>query len=603
MHVVSASPLRVASIVFQPRRGAFALTVVCKATFQLEPDVCRLAVAQEDPIQDDILGESGLRAPSDLVPMKPRADVILVGHAFAPGGQPARTVRARLVVGEIDKSIDVFCDRIFWQDGRLLEGQPFTQMPISYGRAAFGPENPAGVRFDAPPDASGAVRIPNLQPQGSHIARRGDTFAPVGFGPIAPSWPGRVEKLRQHAGTWSLRSLREWPLPAEIDPSFFNVAPRDQQMEAIQPDERIILENLSPAAPRLETCLPGIQPIARMTAGGRAGEGMALVADTLTIDTDRSIVTVVWRGRVPLNHPDESGQLVVTMEGGDLPGGTAILGGEAHPGTVQLGPGGVAPPMRTPFAAPSGEIETLLGGSGGGPALPFTAAGSPWVGFRPKPPPPKDAPLSEGTGTVYGVKGKARDVLPFPDAAPRVPPSAAFAPMIDVVTPEPPAPEVREPEAPETPPPPEPEPTPKADIDISIELCAAIQASIDRSGGQKKEVLEKHALSDDVWSAAAQRWEADIDTDVEQGKTDLLQRYDAAYIAQIEEERGPIRPEDYARLSVAAERGTTDAVLTELSIPEEAEMRLERVWLDKVLRSPALAKQVREARAKASAEA
>src|SRR5689334_3113398 len=132
MHVVSACPLCVSSIIWQPRAGAWALTVVCKATFRLEPGECRLAALQEAPIEDDVYGETGgsLRAPSDLAPMKPRADVILVGHAFTPGRQPARSLRARLTVAEIDKAIDVWCDRIFWQDGRLLVGQPFTQMPL-----------------------------------------------------------------------------------------------------------------------------------------------------------------------------------------------------------------------------------------------------------------------------------------------------------------------------------------------------------------------------------------------------------------------------------------------------------------------------------------
>ncbi len=199
MDIVSTCPLRVASIVWRPRAGAWALTIVCKATFRLAPGVCTLAEPQEEPAESDDHWDDdptrSLHAAGDLVPFKPRADVLLVGHAFAPGGQPARVLRAHLAVGAVDKSVEVWCDRIFWHDGQLLEGQPFARMQLRYERAAFGPANPVGVRFDAAPDVHGGVRLPNLQPSGLRVARRGDTFGPIGFGAIAPGWPARAEKL------------------------------------------------------------------------------------------------------------------------------------------------------------------------------------------------------------------------------------------------------------------------------------------------------------------------------------------------------------------------------------------------------------------------
>src|SRR5512144_1119834 len=108
MDVVSTCPLRVASFAWQPWAGAWALTVVCKATFALEPGECRLVEVQEEPIEDDGYWDDEARslyAPSDLVPFKTRADVLLVGHAFAPGGRPVRALVARLQVGEVDKAV------------------------------------------------------------------------------------------------------------------------------------------------------------------------------------------------------------------------------------------------------------------------------------------------------------------------------------------------------------------------------------------------------------------------------------------------------------------------------------------------------------------
>src|SRR5580658_7936433 len=101
MHVTSASPLRVASVVWQPRPGSFALTVVCKATFALVPGTATLASTQDEPYPfdawwgDDPRGS--LRHAGDLAPFKRRADVLLVGHAYSPGGQPVTALAVRLV--------------------------------------------------------------------------------------------------------------------------------------------------------------------------------------------------------------------------------------------------------------------------------------------------------------------------------------------------------------------------------------------------------------------------------------------------------------------------------------------------------------------------
>ncbi|MBK9259442.1 MAG: DUF2169 domain-containing protein [Polyangiaceae bacterium] len=65
-----------------------------------------------------------MRVPNDVVPYKPRADVLLVGHAYAPDKQPVRSLVTRFVVGAMDKSIEVWCDRAFRVlDGQMLEGK------------------------------------------------------------------------------------------------------------------------------------------------------------------------------------------------------------------------------------------------------------------------------------------------------------------------------------------------------------------------------------------------------------------------------------------------------------------------------------------------
>jgi hypothetical protein len=121
MEVVSGGNLPVASLRWQPRAGTWVFTVVCRATYRLRPRECPGAEVHELPADDDRFFDNepagSVCYPRDLVPAKPAADVFVVGHAFAPGRQAVRAMEARLVVGEIDKTIEVVADRVLRPDG------------------------------------------------------------------------------------------------------------------------------------------------------------------------------------------------------------------------------------------------------------------------------------------------------------------------------------------------------------------------------------------------------------------------------------------------------------------------------------------------------
>src|SRR5262245_57507636 len=96
MDVVCARPLRTGSLLWQPRAGAFSLTVVCKLTYVLVPGESQIAEDQEEINEHDHHWNDdetrSLYVASDLVPRKARPDVTLVGNAFAPGGEPVRSL-------------------------------------------------------------------------------------------------------------------------------------------------------------------------------------------------------------------------------------------------------------------------------------------------------------------------------------------------------------------------------------------------------------------------------------------------------------------------------------------------------------------------------
>jgi len=332
MEVVALSPVYATSIIWRRDAKTWALTVVCKATFDLMPGEMRLC-KQQDPLHDqDRRWEEeparSLHSPTDLVPFKPRADVMLVGHAYAPNGKSVRSLLARLVVGSVDKSIAVLGDRS--SSGR--EPSAFTIMALRYERAGGGPGtvNPAGI---SPSEG----RFPNLEPA-IHRAREHhrvgeESTALAGFGPIAPDWPQRRGRLKGGAVMWSPNDALD-----DGDPLFFNAAPPDQQLSGLRDDQPLLLENLHPDHPRLSTRLPGLRPQAFVERPHAAPQELDLRADTLWIDTDRGRCTVTWRAHFALSQRDEPGRICLAMTSlrqqltwEDLRGLERAIGGEHAP--------------------------------------------------------------------------------------------------------------------------------------------------------------------------------------------------------------------------------------------------------------------------------
>jgi len=233
--------------------------------------------------------------------------------------------------------------------------------------------------------------------------------------------------------------------------------------------------------------------------------------------------------------------------------------------------------------------------------LPFGEAKSPWASYQAPTPDMKPLRERESSGTVFAL-ATPREVLPFVEEMkvelwPPAPPSLAEA---VAVTEGAAAPTVEDDASKEEdvavkhqnesddddddflekPKPDEPE----VSLDeFPIERCAALAAAIDKRPNDKAKMLEENKISQGQWENLLQRWEEAIDAEIERDEVALLRAFDKAYVGQLEKERGVITAEDYARLEVAAIRGTTEKVLVELGIPEEAEIRVERVRMAKTI--------------------
>jgi len=141
-------------------------------------------------------------------------------------------------------------------------------------------------------------------------------------------------------------------------------------------------------------------------------------------------------------------------------------------------------------------------------------------------------------------------------------------------------------------------PLPKQELPLDkypIERCAAIAARIVHRRVNTPNILEEHELTPDTWAALEKHWTSALRVESERGKTALLSAYDSAYVAALEDARGPILVDEYAKIVVGAERGKAAEALAALDLPRGAGIRIERVWLKKTGDDTALAAEARRA--------
>ena len=236
---------------------------------------------------------------SDFAVFKPRADVTLSGHAYAPSGSsPAAQVRLRFggKKGGFERRIAVFGERRWQRAGIKIapsEARPFKKVPLVYERAFGGPtfeKNPSGVGI-------GGDLLPQLEDPGSLVRSPSDAPEPACFAPIPPRWAPRRSLLGTFDAEWK---KNRWPyFPDDFDWAFFQAAPASQQVDHPNGDEAFELAGVSAEHPLVSGRLPGVRPrcFAQKTSGaGGDFHEVLLRLDTVAFEPDAMKVTLVWRG-------------------------------------------------------------------------------------------------------------------------------------------------------------------------------------------------------------------------------------------------------------------------------------------------------------------
>jgi len=315
--------------------GAPFLSVIIKGTFTIPTNggIARAAAEQipiftaDEPYDPKEPG-GVLKFESDLVPFKPRTDVVLVGHAYASHGRPAKVVDVEIEVGALKKKLRVFGDRAWSFPSEQQDAIPyivgpaeFVKMPLTYDRAFGGIDKTAGIVGHRKPwcernyfgkgycgartvASINGTPLPNIEDPDDLIRTWDSNPRPAGCGFFPRNSRPRVEWYGTYDEKWKAERKPDLPLDFRFDA--YNRADLTMQgAPYLVGNEVVKLTNVSARSPRIELSLPGVPPQVGIMRGGKLTELMANL-DALVFVPDESVFYEVWRSTVALEQPEAS---------------------------------------------------------------------------------------------------------------------------------------------------------------------------------------------------------------------------------------------------------------------------------------------------------
>ena len=344
MELVNATRMQAGYTLGRAPDGRESLVVVIKGTFRFprddEPTTHFALHELQLPLAmaDTFTGAPGMSAPlteADFAPCKPRCDILLIGSAHAPHGQPVPRLDVGLAIGGWHKRFTAVGPR-HWDCGlatlRASPPAPFTCQPIGYDVAFGGCDlrhddparhaafmaNPVGRGFHRhlKPEWVDGQPLPLTEAIGEAITDPSGDYPPMAFGPIGRHWTPRGPR----AGTYDDAWLAEhFPfLPPDFDPRYHQAAPDDQQVPPgffHQAPVEVRLAHLTPAGSTRFT-LPQLSAPVHVFPRRGSREDHEAVLDTLVIEPDLQRYTLTWRMVRPLRRDlFEIAQVLVGRKG------------------------------------------------------------------------------------------------------------------------------------------------------------------------------------------------------------------------------------------------------------------------------------------------
>lgn len=335
MNIVNNTLFPVETMPFKGPDGKTFLTVIVKGTYTITDQGQAVTAGEQLPVEfgdvpfdQENAGSNKFEA--DVAPFKPRTDIVLVGHAYAPAGRLVTAIDVSLRVGRLQKVLRVFGDRKWIDVGSPTDPQPFDKMPIVYERAYGGidmtgggylPSNLAGCGYFAKIDKKSVEGspLPNIEDPGYLIRSPKDQPRPMGFGFYGRAWEPRSRYL----GTYDEEYREKYSPnpPPDFKFEYYNGAHPDLQMDGyLMGNEFVELINLTPRgtmafqlpaqqitchveknSEKLEAYIKTLDeqkiPRARLENTASGIEHIPMNLDTLCLLPDEAQCFILWRGR------------------------------------------------------------------------------------------------------------------------------------------------------------------------------------------------------------------------------------------------------------------------------------------------------------------
>lgn len=293
------------------------------------------AVAPEEPPGPD--ADLVLLARDDLARDDEVVEVMVAGHAHAPGGRPVRAMISTLRVGASVHELFVVGDRT-WKGGLLgahpSDPEPFVRMPLTWSRAFGGttaavfdgygtvvdmrdPKNPHGRGFDARKQAEAFARylkspsgypvlaserrLPNLEHPSDRVQSPDDEPEPACWAAM----PLSLGVLALELDRAMRAHVDAGGEPNDPPAALFHRAAPGLCFDRLPPGTRVALENVHRAGPwGFE--LPDVAPVLDVCAGSSTFEVRPALQRVL-LRPDEGVVELRYGAITPitLNPGDE----------------------------------------------------------------------------------------------------------------------------------------------------------------------------------------------------------------------------------------------------------------------------------------------------------
>ena len=326
---------------------------VMKATYAIADDGA-LQLLEEQPglnwndrywdeaTLEDAEQTASLHTPSDLLPYKPRVDVLLTGHAHAPSDEPIPAWAGELRINHRKKRLILTGPRQ-WRH-RALGGwvlgdaAPVSKVALrhelAYGgswppltpfseltEGSYCPDNPVGRGWfnkKNRPDGNHTYWHPQILTRADFDAspRIDKALDSVGFSPLPGTFWERLQKAGTYDAAWEKEHAPHIPL--DMDLGFWNCAPADQQLDDADVENPETVEiGLLQLLPQRDVVirLPDVRPYARVDYASGDFDANRMRLDTILIDLDQRQLSLRWQYSVAASEEPVSIKISVPAPG------------------------------------------------------------------------------------------------------------------------------------------------------------------------------------------------------------------------------------------------------------------------------------------------